>query len=914
MNDHEQRDGTAAGAEGHIAVLGMAGRFPGAEDIDAFWHNLTEGLDTLTREAPRPLRPATGHTGDEAGDVFVPARGLLERPEWFDAGYFGYSAEEALLIDPQQRVFLECAVAALEHAGQDPDRHPGGIGVYGGSTETSYAQTLRDQAEKLPDVTEEDILLGTAPDFLPARTAERLGLRGPVVAVQSACATALVAVHLAAQDLLSGDCDLALAGGVAVHAPPKKAGYTEDGILSRDGVCRPFDALGEGTVASNGVGVVVLKRLSDALADGDRVHAVLRGSAVTNDGSARIGFTAPSVGGQAAAVRTAQLAAGTDAGTITYVETHGTATPLGDPIEITALTHAFREDTDDRGYCAIGSVKSNIGHTDAAAGAAGLIKTVLALEHATIPPSLHFTEPNPQIDFAAGPFRVATALEPWRPRPGAAVRRAGVSAFGIGGVNSHVVLEEAPAPAAGGPARPAHLLVLSARTPTALRTAARNLAAHLRDHPGLPLADIAWTLQTGRRELSHRAFVVAATTEDAADALTALPPTEDRAVIPRAATLVFPGTPGGPGPGWLPNSEPVLTAAFDSCLDGLALLDVAGPPVGGLVEAVRTALGTPRAGRPDDPAVHDLVVFAREHALGSLWRHWAGEPSAVFGTGPGALAAAVAAEVLDLPDAVRLVVAAARSADRERTLRELLADIPLGKPTVPLLTDDGRGRYGPAPEADAAHWITAWAARRPGGEAVPADLLGDPDRVCVELPSSDGIPGTAPTALLTALGRLWTQGASVDWRAVHDGARRARLPLPGYPFERLPYLVEPADEPAGPPVPDAGPVETPVPGTSQESAHTEAEPVSSAADSADDTLGTVLRLFAQTLGLPSVDPDDNFFALGGDSLIAARLLAEVRELFPVDLKVKALFSAPTAAAFTGLLDQQLPATHPSPKE
>ncbi len=406
MHDLPEQDDIS----GHIAVIGMAGRFPGADDIDAFWHNLAEGLDTLTREPARPLR-ATG-AGERTGPTYVPARGPLERPEWFDAGYFGYSAEEALLIDPQQRVFLECAVAALEHAGQDPDRHPGPIGVYGGSTETAYAQILRDRLEKLPGVTEEDILLGTAPDFLVARTAERLGLRGPAITVQSACATVLVAVHLAGQGLLSGDCDLALAGGVAVHAPPKKDGYTEDGILSPDGVCRPFDARGEGTVAANGVGIVVLKRLSDALADGDRVHAVLRGSAVTNDGSERVGFTAPSVEGQAAAVRTAQLAAGTDAGTITYVETHGTATPLGDPIEITALTRAFREDTDERGYCAVGSVKSNVGHTDAAAGAAGLIKTVLALEHGKIPPSLHFTTPNPQVDFASSPFRVATRSTP----------------------------------------------------------------------------------------------------------------------------------------------------------------------------------------------------------------------------------------------------------------------------------------------------------------------------------------------------------------------------------------------------------------------------------------------------------------------------------------------------------------------
>ncbi|MFF3767072.1 type I polyketide synthase [Streptomyces sp. NPDC001922] len=908
MRDHGPKEETAAASDGHVAIIGMAGRFPGGEDIDAFWRNLSEGLDTLTREPARPVRPNAAGTGEESGPTFVPARGLLERTEWFDAGYFGYSAEEALLIDPQQRVFLECAVAALEHAGLDPDRHPGTIGVYGGSTESPYAQTLRDQREKLPDVTEEDILLGTAPDFLPARTAERLGLRGPAVAVQSACATALVAVHLAAQDLLSGDCDVALAGAVAVHAPPKKAGYTEDGILSRDGVCRSFDALGDGTVASNGVGIVVVKRLTDALADGDRVHAVLRGSAVTNDGSARIGFTAPSVEGQAAAIRTAQLAAGTDAGTITYVEAHGTATPLGDPIEITALTEAFREDTDDRGYCAIGSVKSNIGHTDAAAGAAGLIKTVLALEHAAIPPSLHFSTPNPQIDFADGPFRVATALEPWQPR--GPVRRAGVSAFGIGGVDTHVVLEEAPAPAATGPARTAQLLVLSAQTPTALDTAARNLAAHLRARPELPPADVAWTLQTGRRELPHRAFVVAGSAEAAAAALTAPPHEGEPAAVSRAAALFFPGTSGRPGPGWLLPSEPVFTAAFDSCLDA------AGSD---LADAVRTALAAPERTWPDDPAVHDLAVFAREHALGALWQHWAGEPAAVSGAGPGALVAVTAAGVLNLPDAVRLVVATAGCPDREEALRGLLSGSELRPARITLTS----GQDGRPYDTSTAPGLARWAAERAGqgdpgagqraGHEAAFETLDDGSGpVPLAVPPAAATPDATLAALLTGLGRLWTRGVAVDWTSVHDGARRARLPLPGYPFERLPYLVEPVEQPCPPSEPVAAPAPAAVPDT-----RTEARPAptpSHADPGHDDTLDTVLRLFAQALGLSSVDPDDSFFELGGDSLIAARLLAEVRSLFPVDIKVKTLFSAPTAADFAELLDERRAAGHQPPKE
>ncbi|WP_171991137.1 type I polyketide synthase [Streptomyces sp. JHA26] len=908
MRDDQEhgQDHDAAGTGEHIAVIGMAGRFPGAEDIDAFWRNLTEGRDTLTREPPRPLRPSTGATDDGTGPCFVPARGLLERPEWFDAGYFGYTAEEARLIDPQQRVFLECAVAALEHAGQDPDRHPGAIGVYGGCTETAYAETLRAQREKLPDVTEEDILLGTAPDFLTARTAERLGLRGPAVTVQAACATALAAVHLATQDLLSGECDLALAGGVAVHAPPKDAGYTEDGILARDGVCRPFDAAGDGTVAANGVGVLVLKRLADALADGDRVHAVLRGSAVSNDGSARVGFTAPSVAGQAAAVRTAQLVAGVDAGTITYVETHGTATPLGDPIEITALTEAFREDGDDRGYCAIGSVKSNIGHTDAAAGAAGLIKTVLALEHAAIPPSLHFTRPNPQIDLAASPFRVATALEPWQPR--GAVRRAGVSAFGIGGINTHAVLEEPPAPPATGPARPLQLLALSAQTPTALETTARNLAAHLRTHPRLPLADVAWTLQTGRRELPYRAYVVADSAEAASAALAARDGEAERAVA-RTAALFLPGASASPGPGWLLPAERVFTTAFDACLDAARDPDTTGDPGA----AVRAVLGTPRASWPDDPAVRELAVFAREYALQALWRHWTGEPSAVCGTGTGALVAATAAGVVTLRDAVRLVTAAARCADPARTLTELLRGIALRPARTTLLFGGDGTRYDAGTTPDSSRCATAWAEQA-DTDAARTALAGDGDRAVLTLPAPTATPDAALDALLTGLGRLWAQGLRVDWSAVHDGARRARLPLPGYPFERLPYLVEPVARPA----PRAGAARSAAPrGVPEAPAEPRTAPDPNPRTDSDrtgDTLELVLRLFAQALGLPSVDPDDSFFSLGGDSLIAARVLAQVRELLPVDVKVKDLFSASAATDFAGLLDERRAARQQPPKE
>ncbi|MGE7437201.1 type I polyketide synthase [Kitasatospora sp. NPDC001175] len=900
-----------------IAVVGMAGRFPGAVDVDEFWRNLAAGLDTIDRE---PARIIPGGAADGGDQEYVPARGRLDAAEWFDAEYFGYSAREAFLIDPQHRVFLETAVAALENAGQDPDRFPGSIGVYGGSTETQYAQALRAQQDRLPGLTEDEILLGTAPDFLTARTAERLGLRGPAVAVQAACATALVAVHTAGRALLAGDCDLALAGGVAVHVPPKKIAWTGgDGTLAPDGTCRTFDARGAGTVASNGVGVVVLKRFSDALADGDHIRAVLRGSAVTNDGAHRIGFGAPSVEGQAAAVRDAQVAAGTDARTITYIEAHGTATPLGDPIEMAALTTAFRADTEDTGFCAIGSVKTNIGHADAAAGAAGLIKTLLALEHGQIPPSLHFAEPNPQIDFTSSPFRVATELTAWEPC--GPTRRAGVSSFAVGGVNAHLVLEEAPARAAEESDRTAQLLVFSARTTSALQAGVDRLSAHLAEYPGLPAADVAWTLQQGRREHEYRAFAVAG--EDGLQELVpvvAAGPARRRPVV-----LLFPGQPG-PAEAWrLHASEPALRRAFTTCLDAV------DPELAALVRKVA------RGGAwPADPAVRDVYVFALEYSLAALWHRWGVRPAEVSGTGVGALVAATVAGAFEPADALRLVVANARAGQFDE-----VPEVTARPLTVPVVLGGEGRRYDAGAVVSAERW--AREAREADRDGATAHLLADHERILLQVgfgsalvdaarehesftpahtalaafPERELNGADALETLYAALGRLWAEGTAVDWAGVHDGERRAKLPLPGYAFERLPYLVRhPADgttetawTPGAPALPASG---SPDP-FAEVGADTGAgqpaeveEPAPTGVGPADGTpLAFVLRLFGQALGLDDIEPDESFFDLGGDSLIGAKLLAEIREAYPVDIKARSLFLTPTAAGIADLIERQL---------
>lgn len=484
-----------------IAIIGMSGRFPGARTVAEFWENLLAGRETITRFDADPARPA-----------YVPARGVLDRPEWFDAGFFGITPREAEVIDPQQRVFLEEAWTALEDAGIDPARPPGPIGVFAGmSNNTYWANNIATRPDLIENVGWLNAMMGNEKDYLATRVAYKFDLRGPAISLYTACSTSLVAVCQACTSLLHYQCDAALAGGVSITFPQERGyEYHEGGITSPDGHCRTFDVQAAGTVFSHGAGVIVLKRLADALAARDQIYAVIKGHALNNDGSSKVSFTAPSVDGHAEVIALAQAFAEFAPGSIGYIEAHGTATPLGDPIEIAGLTQAFRAGTEQRGFCAIGSVKTNIGHLDAAAGVAGLIKTALALRHGKIPASLHFTTPNPALELESSPFFINTALRDWPASP----RRAGVSSFGVGGTNAHVVLEDAPPRAAssvGGP----HLLVLSARSLRALEDATTNLGKFLRAHPELPLADVALTLQQGRHVFAHRRFVVASSTAEA---------------------------------------------------------------------------------------------------------------------------------------------------------------------------------------------------------------------------------------------------------------------------------------------------------------------------------------------------------------------------------------------------------------
>jgi amino acid adenylation domain-containing protein len=688
-----------------VAVIGMAGRFPRAGDLEQLWQNLCDGVEAISFFSEEELAAAGVRRELLADPAYVRAAGVLEGADLFDAEMFGVPPREAEIIDPQQRILLECAWEALEQAGYAGTRRR--VGVFAGTGHNTYLlRNVVSRPEIAGAVGGLSLTLASAPDFVATRISYKLGLTGPGVTVQTACSTSLVAIHLACQSLLAGDCEIALAGGAAVKASPLSGYlYRSDGILSPDGHCRAFDARAQGTVGGQGVGVVVLKRLADALADGDTVHAVILGSAINNDGSTKAGFTAPSPEGQAAAIREARLRAGIDPASIGYVEAHGTATALGDPIEVAALTRAFGPDPRP-GSCALGSIKTNIGHLDAAAGVAGFLKALLAVERGTIPPSLHFEQPNPEIDFASGPFYVNTRLTPWPEdrRP----RRAGVSSFGLGGTNAHAILEEPPQAEPSGASRPWQVLTLSARSATALESATDALAAHLKASSGLSpaqgLADVAHTLWVGRRAFRWRRAVLAASTEEAAAALSSRDPrrvfTAEHEAGDRPIAFLLPGVGeqyAGMAAG-LYAAEPVFRREIDRCAEllipdlGLDLRELIARPAaadGGTEASLRDLL-RPRgeaAGPLDRTAVAQPAMFALGWALAQLWISWGIRPSALLGYSLGEYTAACLAGVMSLADGLTLVARRAR----------LIAELPAGGMlAVPLPEEALRPELGPA--------------------------------------------------------------------------------------------------------------------------------------------------------------------------------------------------------------------------
>ena len=870
-----------------IAIVAMAGRFPGAASVEALWANLCAGRDSVTRFTADQLDPAIPEALRGSPD-YVPARGVFDAVDRFDAAFFGIAPKEAELMDPQQRVFLELCWECIERAGHVPDETGTPVGVFAGKYNASYYQhnvlTRPDLVEKLGEF---QVMLGNEKDYIATRVAHRLNLTGPAVSVHTACSTSLVAIAQAIDSLRAGRCGMALAGGVAVTCPVNSGHlYQEGGMLSADGRTCSFDADATGTVFSDGAAVVLLKRLSDAIADGNPIHALIRGAAINNDGAGKASFTAPSSEGQAAVIAMAHADAGVEPRSIGYVETHGTATPMGDPIEIEGLTRAFRLGTDDSGFCVVGSIKSNLGHTLMAAGAAGVIKTAYALQHGCIPPTVHYRRPNPAIDFASSPFRVSGELLPWSAADGTP-RRAGVSSFGVGGTNAHVVMEQAPALPASDPAQGPQLLVLSARTPQALAAMATRLGDQLEAAPDSNLADVAWTLAVGRKAFAHRLALVAGDIASAAARLRSDDTAQAAAVARPArageAVFLFPGQ-GCQYAGMgreLHAREPAFREAFDACA---AVLDVE------LGLDFRALVFGDDADALLPTAIMQPAIFSIEYSLARWWMAQGVTPVAMAGHSVGEFVAATLAGVFALDDALRLVARRGRLMQAQPSGAMLSVRMPLQAlsprlpdtlslaaenapgacvvagpheavaafqarlehdgvacrllrtshafhssmmeavvprfadeveaierhaPRIPIVSTATGERMSDAQAVSSAYWARHLREPVRFSTAI-ARLLERPEHVLVEvgpratlttlarqqpvlrtqriaaLASLADDPALEHAALLSAFGQAWVAGVPLQPQALDRRARRARLCLPTYPFERTRYWVDPA--------------------------------------------------------------------------------------------------------------------------
>ncbi len=633
-----------------IAIIGMSGHFPGAESVEAFWENLVNGVECLTSVTNDSLRNEglDPEALETVGD-YVSSRGLVDDPAGFDAAFFEITPKEAEATDPQQRRFLELAWAALEDAGYVPSTFPDRIGVFAGMSNNTYhaeyVQADSSLREALGNLT---VMMGNEKDYLATRTAYKLNLSGPALSLYTACSTSLVAVAEAIYALREGRCEIALAGAVSLTFPFKRGYYYEDGgITSPDGHCRPFDEMAAGTVFSNGMGAVILKPLKEALAAGDQIHAVIKGVGLNNDGSNKVSFTAPSVEGQAGAIAQAQREAGFSAETIGYVEAHGTGTTLGDPIEVEALTLAFRQSTTETGFCKLGSVKSNIGHLDAAAGMAGLIKAALTVKHGIIPATLHARRPNPSLRLTESPFQLATSTETWETN--GAPRRVGVSSFGVGGTNAHVVMEEPPPREPASPCpRTVHLLPLSAKTPEALTAMCRRLADHLTVHPDIDLADVAYTLQTGRETFACRTFMVASSVDDAVRQLREETKLVMQANVNLPVAFLFPGQGaqfGGMGHALYEKEPPYRDLVNHAA-------EVLQPLLEGDIREVMFAEADPRL---TETRFTQPALFVTSYAMAKLWQTHGVMPDRMIGHSVGEYTAACLSGVLEFDDALRLV-------------------------------------------------------------------------------------------------------------------------------------------------------------------------------------------------------------------------------------------------------------------
>jgi acyl transferase domain-containing protein len=925
-----------------IAIIGMSFRFPGASTLKQFWENLVGGVESISHFTEKQLLAAGVPAARLRDPNYVRARGILENIEFFDASLFGFTPREAEITDPQHRILLECAWEALEHAGYDSERYPGEIGVYAGMVGSSYMfNNLLPNQAVLASVGDFRIEIANDKDHLNTRISYKLNLKGPSVNINTACSTSLVAVHTACQSLLRYECDMALAGASYIRVP-QIAGYyyTEGGTESPDGHCRTFDEKAGGAVGGNGVGLVVLKRLQEAIDDGDFIYAVIKGSCINNDGADRIGYTAPSMDGQARVIAGALALADVDPATIDYVETHGTATALGDSIEIAAVKQVFQQGRPRSVPCALGAVKTNVGHLGSTAGLAGLIKAVLALRHQTIPPTLHFQKPNPNLNLEQSPFYVNTQPRAWERRDHP--RRAGVSSFGIGGTNAHVIVEEAPARLARPISRNWHLLLLSAKTESALEKHTANLAQHLRQEQDISLADVAYTLRMGRRILGHRRFVVASTPQSAADQLSnaksGRSPGNHRETHDRCVAFMFPGEHGiavNAGRG-IYEVEPVFRSLVDYSAEflhsylRLDLRDVLYP------RATDSEIASEKL---RNPAVLHTAAFVVQYALAKLWMHWGINPETMLGDGVGEYVAASLANVLSFEDALRMVAIRGELIQSASTIDpiitpfiERLKRIKLSDPARPYISSVSGATLKPREASRPEYWARHLRSTLQL-EAGFHQIGANPARLLLEVGAGDTmrkLAAKASPAILTAgslslpgktindeetllhnLGTVWLEGVKIDWSHFRDDEQRLRVPLPTYPFERQRYWLDLPSRSelmenlkllvASLPIPESGqqPEELP---PSPAKPVVRPLPLYSRPPMMPDYVAphnhlerTIAAMWSDILGIAEIGVNDRFFELGGDSLLANQILVRFASELRAHVTIQVFFQMPTIA-------------------
>ncbi|MDB5553452.1 MAG: nrps2C [Rhizobium sp.] len=855
-------DGTLGAGGIDIAIVGLWCRLPGASSPREFWANLCSGSESITTLTREELR-AAGVPPTTADDPrYVPRRGLLDDATLFDPAFFGMTPSEATLTDPQHRQFIECAWLALADAGYTPGEALPRVGVYAAQSQNSYRLACDEIATEPSRQFQADINCGAA--HLAANVAYGLDLHGPALSVQTACSSSLVAVHLACQALVVSDCDMALAGGVSIGWPQRVGHlYVEGGIMSRDGHCRPFDDKASGTVRGEGVGVVVLKPLHSAIRDRDAIRAVIRGSATNNDGRSKVGYTAPASRGQVAVMRAALDRAGCDGDSLQYVEAHGTATALGDAIELDALAEVLGSSSGPRHY--VGSVKGNIGHLDAAAGIAGLIKATLMLEHGLIPPTLHFKIRPTHID-EASPIEIAAALTSW---PGPGPRRCGISAFGLGGTNAHIILEQAPVVSAA-PGEPTdHLVVLSADTSDAVRHAATELATALTVLPSVELGDVAYTLAQGRRARRWRTAVVASSMAALKARLTTgllvvdsdhaegrwaftFPPRISKAAAQPLAELY--------------QTDASFRRRFDTSAGKLAVAAGTDPSMLAFDESYSNES-------------RERLAFCSGYALALNLIDGGIRPIFVSGTGVGACVAACVSGALGLEDVSGLIAemnGGANSDDLTLRLEERLSGLKIRSRQLRWqCTFSGRD-LTPAEALDGSYWASIFDSVAATDEAdfpiamlnlSPAETMDEPAPNLPELISS------GRSRLLYMLGQAWMEGAEINLARLYDGIARRRVSLPHPPFSSVRL------EPLTPVTHDAQQPGQPI-------------PAAIAIDKLSQAKDLVTSLVDDVLGRPGSRPSDDFFAIGGCSITVLELREKIAGRTGKELALRILFDAP----------------------